>query len=177
MFGWLRREKPDNEAVARLYDAIVVQSRCVDFYTSLSVADSLDGRFDILTLHVLLVMKRFKNETSEVLIFSQALFDHMFADMDLSLREIGVSDLAIGKRVKQMGQAFFGRVAAYDQALEGANDPMQDVIIRNVYRDESPGDEPVAILSDYVRRAHQMLAAQSTCALMRGECTFPRVLG
>ena len=177
MFGWLRREKPDREAVARLYEGIVAQSRSIDFYTRLSVVDSLDGRFDMLSLHVFLVMKRLKNGTSEVLSFSQALFDHMFIDMDLSLREIGVSDLSVGKQVKKMGQAFLGRAAAYDQALGSTNDSLQDVLIRNVYRDKAPDDASLDILTDYVRRADQLLAVQSVDELMRGECVFPNVFG
>ena len=173
MFGWLKRENPHAQAVARLYDQIVEQSRRPEFYRDLGVADSLDGRFDMLSLHVMLVMKRLKDESPEAGEFSQTLFDHMFVDMDRSLREIGVSDLSVGKRVKQMGEAFLGRVAAYDAALRVEGADLEDALSRNVYRENAPAPETVARLAGYVRAVDKTLQDQALTGLMRGECGFP----
>jgi len=175
MFGWLKRENPHARAVARLYEHIVAQSRRPEFYRDLSVADSLDGRFDMLSLHVMLVMKRLKDESQDAGAFSQTLFDHMFADMDLSLREIGVSDLSVGKRVKQMGEAFLGRVAAYDAALTGGEGALEEALVRNVYRDAAPAHEAVTRLADYVRATDEALTGQALSDLMNGDCTFPEM--
>ena len=140
MFAWLSRGQPD-EAVARIYELIVAQSRRPEFYRDLGVADTLDGRFDMLTLHAMLILRRFKSEPDRTAKTGQDLFDHMFFDMDRSLREIGVGDLSVGKRVKQMSSAFLGRVVAYEQGFADPGGGLEDALIRNVYRDHAPDAE------------------------------------
>jgi cytochrome b pre-mRNA-processing protein 3 len=156
MFGWLRRRSED-EAVARIYERIVAQSRRPEFYRDLGVADSLDGRFDMLVLHAMLIMRRFKQDGERTRVLGQNLFDHMFYDMDRSLREIGVSDLAVGKRVKQMSSAFLGRIAAYEEGLDGAEDTLEAALIRNVYRDEIPEGDAASRLAGYMRETDTRL--------------------
>ncbi|WP_374466727.1 ubiquinol-cytochrome C chaperone family protein, partial [Ferrovibrio sp.] len=91
-----------------LYRAIVAQSRQAGFYREHGVPDSLDGRFDMIVLHSFLVMRRLRRIGAAAEPLSQQLFDLMFADMDSNLREIGVGDLSVGKKVKAMAQAFYG---------------------------------------------------------------------
>lgn len=171
MFGWLRRRSED-EAVGRIYERIVAQSRRPEFYRDLGVADSLDGRFDMLALHAMLVLRRFKQDGEKTRRVGQELFDHMFFDMDRSLREIGVSDLSVGKRVKQMSSAFMGRIAAYEEGLDGAAGALEAALIRNVYRDMAPEGDAVELLAGYMRRVDQALRELALEPIMAGEDMF-----
>jgi cytochrome b pre-mRNA-processing protein 3 len=171
MFAWLRPRR-DDEAVTNVYDCIVQQSRCPAFYRDLGVADSLDGRFDMLSLHVMLVLRRLKSDTAFSGQFAQALFDHMFVDMDETLREIGVGDLSVGKRVKQMCSAFLGRVAAYDAGLAESGAALEQALARNVYRGEDPDPEKVRRLADYARGLDVVLGQQSLASIIEGKLTF-----
>jgi cytochrome b pre-mRNA-processing protein 3 len=173
MFGWLRRG-PKDQAVARIYDLIVEQSRRPEFYRDLGVADSLDGRFDMLSLHAMLVMRRLKANPEGDGEIGQALFDHMFTDMDLSLREIGVGDLSVGKKVKQMSSAFLGRIAAYESGLAdmNSNTELVGALIRNVYRDEAPNEAVSERLASYVRKADEALGKLPFDVIHSGEKLF-----
>ena len=167
MFGWFRSKK-NGAAAARLYGTIIDQARDPVFYRDMGVADSLDGRFDMLSLHAMLVMRRLKGEAEQTAALSQALFDHMFADMDATLREIGVGDLSVGKKVKQMGEAFLGRVEAYESALNAEDGDLAGALSRNVYRDTVPAPEHLSRLADYTRRMDAHLAGIPVTALLAG---------
>jgi cytochrome b pre-mRNA-processing protein 3 len=171
MFAWLRRGEPD-EGVARIYENIVAQARRPEFYRDLGVADSLDGRFDMLTLHAMLILRRFKSEPDRASETGQALFDYMFVDMDRSLREVGVSDISIGKRVKQMGAAFLGRVAAYEAGLVGSGAELEDALIRNVYRDQAPDGDGAKRLAAYMRMLDDQLRDMSLEPILAGDDAF-----
>ena len=171
MFAWLRRGR-DDEAVARVYQLIVAQSRRPEFYRDLAVTDSLDGRFDMLSLHAILVLRRLKQEPARTGRFSQALFDHMFMDMDMSLREMGVGDLSVGKRVKQMGSAFLGRVVAYEKGLSEGDEALADALTRNVYREQVPEAVILQRLTDYVLRVDERLATVPLMEILAGEKAF-----
>ena len=174
MIRWLSvrrgRRREMRESAARIYDGIVAQSRRIEFYRDLAVPDSLDGRFDMLVLHMVLVQRRLKGESQDASMFAQALFDHMFVDMDESLREIGVGDMSVGKRVKQMGAAFYGRLGAYESAL--ADDTLEVALVRNVYRGAAPDGDALQRLAGYVRSTERRLAAQPVAALLAGTVAF-----
>lgn len=175
MFAWLRRSQPD-EAVARVYELIVAQARRPEFYRDLGVADSLDGRFDMLTLHAMLILRRFKSEPERTAKTGQDLFDHMFFDMDRSLREIGVSDLSVGKRVKEMGSAFLGRVAAYEKGFAEPGNALEEALIRNVYRDSAPDEESPRRLASYMRTLDSQLSGLPLESILAGEKAFEGVM-
>ena len=162
---------------ADLYLDIVAQARQPAFYRSLAVPDTLDGRFDMIVLHAFLVLRHLRTQGPEAEALSQALFDYLLSDMDQSLRESGVGDLSVGKHVKRMAKAFYGRAAAYGRALDGTADgeTMQDALARNLYRSSPP---PVAILdrmADYVRGAAVHLEQVPLNTLLDGNATFPEV--
>src|SRR6202042_1273633 len=106
------------------YNICVAQARSPEFYSVLGVPDTVDGRFDLLVLHVALVMRKLGPEAD----IKQQLFDLMFADMDQSLREMGVGDMSIGKRIKPMIAAFYGRAQAYERALVEGDEELQRAI-------------------------------------------------
>jgi cytochrome b pre-mRNA-processing protein 3 len=105
---------------------------------------------------------------------AQSLFDRMFMDFDNALRESGVGDLGVGRRVKQMATGFYGRIAAYDAGLEAGG--LEEALKRNAYGTVAPEEKALALLADYVRRADRDLGGQSIEALTGGRVFFPGVL-
>jgi cytochrome b pre-mRNA-processing protein 3 len=166
VLGIFRRE--DRRPFA-LYGAIVAQARQPAFYTDFGVADTLDGRFDMVVLHVVLATRRLRGEAAE----QQALFDLFIADMDRSLREMGVGDLTVPKRMKVMGAAFYGRLEAYGAALEAGEIPtLADAIARNLYPETEP-PAAAAGLAAYALAAEAALAAAPTASVLAGTPPFP----
>ncbi len=171
LLGLLRR-KPHERTGFELYGAAVAAARHPWFYGETGVPDTLDGRFDLVALHVALLIRRLRRDTDprgpEV---AQAVFDAMFADMDLNLREMGVGDLSVGKRVKRMWEAFHGRALAYEAALDGQGE-LEAALARNVWRDSAPPGGAAA-LSAQARRIADALEGQGFAELVRGRVTFP----
>lgn len=172
MLGLSRR----NAAVDSLYAAVVEQARRPEFYAALGVPDSVDGRFEMIALHMFLVLNRLKGEPGQAA-FAQALFDTMFADMDRSLREMGVSDISVGRHVKNMAKGFYGRVGAYESGLADAGPAaLNDALRRNVYGTlaEAPDPSPLA---GYLRASVAALAAQSAAEVAAGRPRFAALTG
>ena len=146
-----RRDRGLRHTAHALYGCIVERARDPVFYQEYRVPDTLDGRFDLLVLQCYLVLRRLRaaGEAGERL--AQETFDVMIEDLDRNLREIGVGDLSVGKKVKVMARAFYGRVAAYEAGLaEDADDgALAEALRRNVYRGEA--DVPAAALAGHVR--------------------------
>ena len=160
---------------AVLYLDIVNQARQPAFYRSLSVPDTLDGRFDMIVLHAFLVIQHLRGRGKAAESLSQALFDYLLSDMDQSLRESGVGDLSVGKHVKRMAKAFYGRASVYGQALEGGPDgvTMQDALARNLYRSSPPPLPILDLMADYVREAADQLDRSELTSLLTGQVAFP----
>ncbi len=174
--GRARRER---EAVARrLYEAVVRQARQPAFYADLGVPDSADGRFDMIALHAFLVLRRLRRDHAATRHVAQALFDLMFADMDENLREMGLGDLAVGKRVKGMAKAFYGRIAAYQSGLDdGADAVLAEGLRRNLFRKSEPADGQVEAMAAYVRRAAAALDDVALDHLLAGTLHFVALPG
>jgi cytochrome b pre-mRNA-processing protein 3 len=169
-----RREKESSRIAAVLYGAIVAQARTPALYRDLAVADTLDGRFEMVVLHTVLVLDRLQTdaEASEI---AQAVFDVYCTDMDRSLREMGVGDMGVPKRMKAMGERFYGRAASYREALSAGDAPaLEDALRRNVY---DRADAPAAGLAAYTRAAYDMLASMPDADVKRGVLRFPDAAG
>ena len=150
--------------VDALYAKAVAQARLTVFYAEREVPDTVDGRFDLLVLHVFLLLHRLGADGRETKRLSQGLFDLMFADMDRSLREMGVSDMAVGKRVKEMARAFYGRVDAYEPAL-GEAAQLEEALARNLYRGAEVRPATLAAMAHYIQRQVAALAALDASSL------------
>lgn len=171
MFLSARRRKHE-ETIDRLYGAIVAQARDPFFYRTLGVPDTMEGRFDMLVLHVHLLFRRLAAEPESIRAVGQGVFDRFVGDMDASLREIGIGDLAVPKRMRAMGEAFYGRAAVYDEALVQADDAkLAAALQRNVYAGQPAAG--VTYLAHYVRSAVGALASQSADAIAEGQIEFP----
>jgi cytochrome b pre-mRNA-processing protein 3 len=162
-------KKPDQ--ARSLYEAIVAAARQPKFYLDYAVADTVDGRFDMITLHLFLVLDRLRGGSKDTEDFRQRLTDGFFLDMDRSLREMGVGDLAVGKKVRKMAEAFYGRVAAYSKALEEGGSALHAAVARNVYADAA--SKNAGSLAEWVRLARAMLAGQEPENILKGKVRFP----
>lgn len=177
VFKGLFRPDPLQEAARELYGRIVAQARQPGFYHDGGVPDSIDGRFELIVLHMFLVLNRLKREESRGSELSQAVFDLLFLDMDRSLREMGVGDIGVGKRVKAMVQAFYGRMSAYDAALSAGEEELRDALRRNLFGTVEPDSAELSGFCAYIRSERAALDDQALERLMKGEATFGPVPG
>lgn len=167
-----RRRRPDDAANA-LYLALVAQARQPVFYRDLAVADTLEGRYDMIILHAYMLFRRMGQcKTEAMRELSQQTFDFMFTDLDQNLREMGVTDMAIGKRVTRMAEAFYGRTAAYDKAMEQGGRALQEALGRNLYQKVVVAPEVEDRMAAYVQAQVAHLAAQDDQALLAGKVDF-----
>jgi cytochrome b pre-mRNA-processing protein 3 len=173
----LLRRKPHERSGFELYGAAVAAARHPWFFGPLGVPDSLDGRFDLVGLHVSLLIRRLRRDPDpRGAALAQAVFDAMFADMDVNLREMGVGDLSVGKRVRAMWEAFHGRAHAYEAALDaGDAAALAAALGRNVWRaGEAEGVAAGAPrLARHAMATAAALEAQPLAGLLRGQARFP----
>jgi cytochrome b pre-mRNA-processing protein 3 len=156
--------------IEAIYGMIVTQAREPAFYLELGVPDSVNGRFDMLLLHLWIVLQRLKL-TEGGTDLSQALFDHFCIDMDDNLREMGVGDLTVPKRMQAFGEAFYGRSAAYDRALAEGSEALAQALCKNILNGE--GIEKARQLAGYTQAAIAALAELDNAALLQASWTFP----
>lgn len=166
----------DARSAAILYRAIVEQARQPVFYAAWGVPDTLDGRFELIALHMFFVLHRLKIDDPAAQQLSQELFDTMFGDMDRSLREMGVADIGVGRRVRAMAEGLYGRMAAYESGLAADDSVLAAALRRNLYgtlRDAEPSPAALSALCGYVRAGISTLATQPVQRLAAGDVTFP----
>jgi cytochrome b pre-mRNA-processing protein 3 len=176
LFSFLRRETPVETAAIAMYGSIVAQARTATFYSELGVPDSLNGRFDMIILHAMLVMRRLRDEPTETdHALSQALFDYMFKDMDRSLREVGVGDMSIGKHIKKMAKAFYGRAEEYEKGLDQDDETFLVALKNNLYRSATPSLTQTQLFMQYIRSADAALKTVNFEDVVAGRLTWPQV--
>jgi cytochrome b pre-mRNA-processing protein 3 len=156
--------------IEAIYGMIVAQAREPVFYQALNVPDTVNGRFDMVVLHLWLVLRRLRAADGSAAV-AQALFDRFCSDMDANLREMGVGDLTVPKRMQKFGEAFYGRAAAYDAALAAGGEALESALARNIL--DSHDSSNAAGLARYVDAAVAELDAVDSAALQAGELTFP----
>lgn len=166
-----RRNRYRPQAYAA-YTSIVEHARAPDFFLRLDVPDTLDGRYEMIALHMFLVLNRLKAEHEATAEFAQALFDAMFADLDRGLREMGATDMGVGKRVKEMAKGFYGRIAAYEKGLESDAETLDEALKRNLYGTVQPRPEAIAAMVRYIRAQAQVLARQPVEAFFDNDIKF-----
>lgn len=156
-----------------LYGAAVAAARDPFFYRSLGVPDTLDGRFDMVALHAFLLIQRLKRDPAPGPALAQAVFDAMFSDMDINLREMGVGDLSVGRKMRVMWEAFHGRAAVYASAMT-EDDPtsLEEALERNVWRGSRPSNGSTQMLRQIVLAQEAHLSRQSLEAQAGGTVNF-----
>jgi cytochrome b pre-mRNA-processing protein 3 len=158
------------------YTSIVEQARAPDFFLSLEVPDTLDGRFEMIALHMFLVLNRLRAEHEATEEFAQALFDAMFADLDRGLREMGATDIGVGKRVKEMATGFYGRIAAYEKGLAGDDQVLSEALKRNLYGTVQPSAHAIGGMVQYMRSQAKNLAHQPAESFLGAHIQFDPVI-
>lgn len=169
---FFRRQDARRRTVETLHLRINEAARAPGLYLALGVPDTVEGRFEALCLHVILVLRRLKRLPAPAGDVGQDLVDSVFAQLDASLRELGVGDVSVLKRMKKLGAAFYGRAGGYDAALD-ANDEeaLAARLARNVLGTERT--EAAIGLARYVMAAHSGLQADDLDALLRRGPRFP----
>lgn len=173
IFSWFRGRRADPDA-DRIYAMIVAQSRQPAFYTDYGVEDTMGGRYDLLILHAFLVLRRLSAAEVGLGSLGQSVCDILFRELDRALRESGVGDLSVPKRIKKMAKAFYGRVEVYGLALQdGDMDALAAAIERNVYGTDGPPREGACRLARYAKEAVALLDGQDAGMLRREGPCFP----
>jgi cytochrome b pre-mRNA-processing protein 3 len=155
--------------VRSVYERIVAQARQSELYSRLLVPDTVDGRFDMIILHTDAVMGHLQQGDAADREFAQSLIDEVFRDMDRSLREMGVGDMGVGKRVKKMATVYFGRAKAYAEARSAGNGAVAEALWRNVYASDPRFREKASELSSYAARVHENAASHERAAIRNGQ--------
>jgi cytochrome b pre-mRNA-processing protein 3 len=167
---------PMRGTIEAIYGMIVAQAREPLFYRDLAAPDTVDGRFDMLLLHLWLVLRRMpsKDDTQGLLLHGllpQGLFDRFCSDMDDNLRELGTSDLKVPRKMQEFGRAFYGRTAAYDGALGAGTEALAAALSKNIYNGR--GIENARRLAAYVEATDAALGAIDGAAFAEAAWRFP----
>lgn len=170
-FNHFRKPRtPLRGTIEAIYGMIVAQAREPWFYRAMCVPDTVNGRFDMVLLHLWMVLRRLRAVEGGAEL-SQALFDHFCADMDANLREMGVGDLTVPKRMQKFGEAFYGRAAAYDSALEQGDEALALALRKNILDGGDIGR--AGQLAAYAKAVIAALAALDDTAVGKGAWRFP----
>ncbi len=183
------RRNPHSRSIHALYGMIVAQARSPAFYAGYGVPDTVQGRFDLIVLHLVLILARLGRDREPrpgpgrhaepsrggglERTLGQGLFDAFCRDLDDNLREMGVGDLAVPRQMRRFGEAFYGRQAAYGEALAAADvRELEKALARNIF--EAAGiEDRAARLARYAPAAAKLLDTVGEDALVAGQLVFP----
>ena len=168
----LFRPRPAREAGRALYALAVAQARTPALYADFGAPDTPEGRFELYSLHVLLLLERLRGAGAEAAEVSQCLFDTYLKDLDHALRELGVGDLSVGRKMRRLGEAFYGRGRSYDGAAASLPDPrpLEAFLVRTVYAETDAHAAPRLVA--YVLAQRAALADQPLEALAAGQAVW-----
>lgn len=177
MFGfWVPQWRVRRAAAGKLYDAVMQQSRSPFFYQDCKIPDTMEGRFEVLVLHGGLLVNRLcrPDMGRDGRILAQSFFDVMFRNLEWSLREMGIGDLGVPRRVKKMMGGFKGRAFAYDEALKSGRGEIKHALIRNMYGTVGePHSDELERMADYVSDCAARLGALGLSDVWQGKVEFP----
>lgn len=172
----MRHIRPGSQhgSIREFYGTIVAQARCAVFYEAYGVPDTMQGRFDLIVLHLVILLDRLDRIDGSGRSLGQKLFDAFCRDLDDNLREMGVGDLAVPKEMRRFAEAFYGRQAAYLAALALPDDrELEKALARNIFQG-AVGDGGADRLARYARTAVREFESQDDAALLRGKIIYPR---
>ena len=158
MFGFYWKKKVLNDAGHKLFSLVIEQSRMDVFYSELAVEDNLDGRFDLMSLHMSIILQKL--------------------DQNKQYREIGVGDLGVGKKIKVMAEAFYGRMIAYQNLFEVRDyQKMSDALLRNLYRERKVDQKTLKFMAKYVYDQYDFVKNKNMENIMLGKLSFLKPTG
>lgn len=168
----LKRRAEFQRKAGEIYGAIVTQARQRAFYANLGIPDTPTGRYEMVVIHLFLVLERLRSEGALTEPVTQELVDAFVADIDDSLRELGTGDIGVPRRVKRAAAGFYARARDYRQALEASGTALEQTLARHL--GDADATEPrIGALSAYVRAAAASLAGQHVEGLIEGRPSFP----
>lgn len=168
----LFRPKAAQASGRALYAAVVEQARSAALYADLGAPDTIEGRFEVYSLHVVLLLDRLRGQGGQAADIGQALFDTYVQALDDALREMGVGDLSVGRKMRKLGEAFYGRAKSYEKALAALPDAadLEALLARTVYADADAAQAPR--LASYVLKQRAALAEASIDSLAAGSAPW-----
>lgn len=170
----LGRGRRANQAIVdALYSTIVASARQPRFYSDWGVPDTPLGRFEMVSLHVFLFLRRARGETGAMAAIAQEITDTFFLEVDHSLRELGIGDVGVPKRMKKLARMFYGRAEAYGGALDALDRMMLAEALRRNVRPDSPERLESTNLAAYVELAASHLASQPSGEISAGRLQYP----
>lgn len=173
MFGqWNKRTKVNRWAVDRLHQSILNQALRPELYGAFGGKDTFSGRFEMTAVHAALVFRRLRDLGPAGQALAQESFDALFDGFDDALREIGTGDLSVGRKIRKMGEAFYGRAKAYDSAL--APDAPPGEFAAAIARNFVVQEETAERLARYLRSAEDALMRHTEVQLLSGEANWPK---
>ncbi len=172
VFGLFSGGKRNKWAVDKLHQSILAQALRPDFYSDGGVRDNFSGRFEMTSLHATLVFRRLRSAGGAGKALAQECFDALFSGFDEALRDIGTGDLSVGKKIRKMGEAFYGRAKAYEAALEpgASEEALHEALRRNLGVSETYAPK----FATYIRSVEQSLLRHGNDAMLSGEVNWPK---
>jgi len=178
LYLFSKKGRLSHQKAKELYNQVVRHARSPIFYEGYSAPDTVEGRFEMIALHGGLLVNRLcaPDMGREGRMLAQAFFDVMFFNLDWSIREMGVGDLGVPRRVKQMMSAFKGRAFAYDEAVKVGGGEVKHALIRNLYATSSrPSPETLNAMSAYIMNCVSALRNQGLSDFWLGKVVFPNI--
>jgi cytochrome b pre-mRNA-processing protein 3 len=172
MFGFSSSKRAERQAAERIYAATLAAARRPAFYLDCGVPDTLQGRFEMVALHLFPVLHRLMHEPGDDPELARLISEHFVNDMDSAFREMGVGDLSVPKRMKTLYGSFAGRISAYGSAVGEGQARLAEAIGRNVFPD-APQHDHAAVLAAYLGAAVTAVGAADLAALRSGDVPFP----
>ena len=178
MLGWLRQRSLTASIGRKLYDSIVAQSRAEIFYRELGVPDTAEGRFELIVLHLHLVLERLRREGTAGVRLSRALIEAFVTDMDDSMREFGIGDMGVPRRVKRAAAAVYERSAAYAAAQQAQAEvnALAQVLLEHIYFANCSDSRLPEHLAAYVRNAGGALERVDSSRILDGDLPFSQTI-
>ena len=170
---WFQQNKRNRWAIDKLYHSIQNQSLRPDFYYDGGARDNFSGRFEMTSLHAALAFRRLRTAGSAGKAMAQDCFDALFDGFDEALRDIGTGDLSVGKKIRMMGEAFYGRAKAYDEAL--SPDAPESLLTEAIMRNLGVAEAEAPRFARYVRSVEDTLKRHQDDQLLQGEVNWPRL--
>ena len=158
---------------SQLYLTAVDQSRTPALYTDYGVPDTVDGRFDMIIVHIMLLIRRLRGGGEGAEAISQNVLNLMFADMDRNFREMGIADISIGKHVKRTAKAFYGRAEVLEKGLDAGRPALLDAVQETIYPAIKETDQGASELTDYIVAVDTHLRTQSVDEILTGNVSYP----
>lgn len=172
MLNWLKTRTEDRCKARELYGAVVTAARQPAFYSGCGVEDTPEGRYEMIAVHLYLVLERLHGAGSEADRIAQRVVETFVTDMDDSMREMGVGDLSVGKKVKRSAAGLYQRFSAYRAATAQSSESLADRL-----REFVPGvaghPRGAPAIAAYMAASSARLAAQDLTELFGGTASFP----